>query len=591
MEDDSTFQSVNEPTDRQEILITSTPNNGTKRKQEPSPVETVAGSRRKVRKSKRKKANSQTRSLSTTTTSENTSIELEDTELEELENRIFLRKGIVRSTRVAFEQQTLPKEQRKTQRRNRSSNNTLDSISENMSQSQSSTSQPLASNNQQQVTLATIPPTINNSPTAPAFDGSNMKMMMEEVMEKMLLQHLDPLKGTINQSVSDIANELETVSIKIDRNEAERKVAQMETNEEIKLLKMEMKEITSTLNTQLDRIEVNARAIQDVNYKFDSVIDRVENLEAHTQVKINRVNRQNDELFSKICKTTIIDAEKRIKIKNHNVNMNNTNIKEIDKQLQAELQKLCKTSSRYQIKDCQMKYVRSTNTKFPITEYEVPNKDIRNFLLTLNQNIQQRATNTMQILEVIPDPYFDKHKDLVALGGCFKKRDSQHNQTNTKQFRVQYENDCIVLRIRNGRGNFLLHPTEKPWRPPMDWYDFDRNEWKRRERLPDPDEEERIRKEVEETEKTLYIRIIPDAQGSIVNDTAAVTNAMKNKSYNLSKGKISTNRIAGFLQIDFESKEEAMEAYRTHNNATIDGRMYEIQFASQTSRVENITTM
>ena len=156
---------------------------------------------------------------------------------------------------------------------------------------------------------------------------------------------------------------------------------------------------------------------------------------------------------------------------------------------------------------------------------------------------------------------------------------------------MQYENDCIVLRIRNGRGNFLLHPTEKPWRPPMDWYDFDRNEWKRRERLPDPDEEERIRKEVEETEKTLYIRIIPDAQGSTVNDTAAVTNAMKNKSYNLSKGKISTNRIVGFLQIDFETKEDAMEAYRTHNNATIDGRMYEIQFASQTSRVENITTL
>ena len=66
---------------------------------------------------------------------------------------------------------------------------------------------------------------------------------------------------------------------------------------------------------------------------------------------------------------------------------------------------------------------------------------------------------------------------------------------------------------------------------------------------------------------------------------------MKNKSYNLSKGKISTNRIVGFLQIDFETKEEAMEAYRTHNNATIDGRMYEIQFASQTSRVDNITTM
>ena len=123
---------MNEPTDRQEILITSTPNNGTKRKQEPSPVETVAGSRRKVRKSKRKKANSQTRSLSTTTTSENTSIEEEDTGLEELENRIFLRKGIVRSTRVAFEQQTLPKEQRKFQRKNKSLNNTLDSITENM---------------------------------------------------------------------------------------------------------------------------------------------------------------------------------------------------------------------------------------------------------------------------------------------------------------------------------------------------------------------------------------------------------------------------------------------------------------------------
>ena len=591
MENDSTFPSVNEQFDRQDILITSTPNNGTKRKQEPSPVETVAGSRRKVRTSKRKKANPYTRSLSTTQTSENTSVEEEDTGIEKLENRIALRKGIVRSTRVAFEQQTLPKEQRKFQRKNKSSNSSLDSIIEDMSQSQNSTSQQIVSNNQQQQTPANLPPALNNTPIVPTLEGVDLKKMMEEVMEKMLLQHLDPLRSSINQSVSNLANELEMVSNKIDLNEAERKVAQMETNNEIKMLKTEMKEITSTLNTQLDRIEVNARAIQDVNYKFDSVLDRVENLEAHTQLKINKVNRQNDELFSKICKTTIIDAEKRIRIKNHNVNLNNANIKEVDKQIQAELQKLCKTSSRYQIQDCQMKYVRSTNNKFPITEYEVPSKDIRNFLLTLNQSIQQRATNTMQILEVIPDPYFDKHKDLVALGGCFKKRDSHQNQNNSKQFRVQYENDCIVLRIRNGRGNFLLHPTEKPWKPPMDWYDFDRNEWKRRERLPDPDEEERIRKEVEETEKTLYIRIIPDAKGSIVSDTAAIRNVMTNASHNLSKGKISTNRIVGFLQIDFETKEDAMEAYRTHNNATVDGRIYEIQFASQTSRVENITTM
>ena len=88
MEDESIFHSVNEQLDRQDILITSTPNNGTKRKQEPSPVETVAGSRRKVRKSKRKKANYLTRSLSTTPTSENTSVEEEDTGIEELENRI-----------------------------------------------------------------------------------------------------------------------------------------------------------------------------------------------------------------------------------------------------------------------------------------------------------------------------------------------------------------------------------------------------------------------------------------------------------------------------------------------------------------------